>query len=66
MVKRCDKILEDYESKLLLVEKFLNTKNRVSRIHDLAARLKELTDREELLERISEIEEISRAIYESY
>ncbi|MDE6624794.1 MAG: DNA-binding protein [Lachnospiraceae bacterium] len=66
LVKRCDKILEDYESKLLLVEKFLNTKNRVSRIHDLAARLKELTDREELLERISEIEEISRAIYESY
>ncbi|MCM1496949.1 MAG: DNA-binding protein [Clostridium sp.] len=66
LVKRCDRILEDYESKLLLVEKFLNTKNRVSRIYDLAAKLKELTNEEELLKGISEIEELSKAIYESY
>lgn len=66
LVKRCDKILEDYESKLLLVEKFLDTKNRISQIYDLAAELKEMTDRVELKEKINEIEEISRAIYESY
>ncbi len=66
LVKRCDKILEDYESKLLLVEKFLDTKERVSRIHDLATELREMTDKEELQEKIDEIEAISRAIYESY
>lgn len=66
LVKRCDKILESYESKLLLVEKFLDTKERVSRIHNLATDLKRMTDKVELQEKINEIEEISKAIYESY
>ncbi len=66
LVKRCDKILEDYESKLKLVEKFMETKERVSRIHELATDLKSMTDRDQLTEKINEIEEISRAIYESY
>ena len=66
LVKRCDKILEEYEAKLRLVEKFLDTKERVSRIHDLATDLKGMTDREELQEKLNEIEEISKAIYESY
>ena len=66
LVKRCDKILEDYESKLLLVEKFLDTKEHVGQIHDLATELKEMTDKIELQEKINEIEAISRAIYESY
>lgn len=66
LVKRCDRILEEYESKLLLVEKFLDTKERVNRIHDLAAALKEMTDKTELQEKINEIEQISKDIYESY
>lgn len=66
LVKRCDRILEDYESKLLLVEKFLDTKEHVSRIHDLATELRAMTDKEALQEKIDEIEAISRAIYENY
>ena len=66
LVKRCDKILEDYESKLLLVEKFLDTKERVSQIHELATELKKMTDRIELQEKMNQIEAISKAIYESY
>ena len=66
LVKRCDKILEDYESKLLLVEKFLDTKERVSRINELATELKKLADGAELQNKINEIETISKAIYESY
>ena len=66
LVKRCDRILEEYESKLLLVEKFLDTKERVSRIHDLAAALKAMADKPELQEKINEIEQISKDIYESY
>ncbi|MBR1865681.1 MAG: DNA-binding protein [Lachnospiraceae bacterium] len=66
LVKRCDRILEEYERKLLLVEKFLDTKERVSRISELAAELKKMTDQVELQEKMNEIETISRAIYESY
>ncbi len=66
LVKRCDKILEDYESKLLLVEKFLDTKERVSRIHELATELKSMADGAKLQDKINEIETISKAIYESY
>ena len=36
MVRRCNRILEDYEKKLHLVEKFLNIRSQVQRIHDLA------------------------------
>ena len=50
----------------MLVEKFLDTKERVSRISELAAELKKMTDQVELQEKMNEIETISRAIYESY
>lgn len=30
MIKRCDKILEDYETKLKLVEKFVNAREKIA------------------------------------
>ena len=66
LVKRCDKILEGYETKLLLVEKFLDTKERISRIHELATELKKMAGEQKLQENINEIEAISKTIYESY
>lgn len=66
LVKRCDKILEDYESKLSLVAKFLEANDRVSRIHDLATELLSIADNPELKDKITEIERISNSIYESY
>ncbi len=35
MVRRCTKTLEGYEAKLHLVQKFLRTKERVAKIHEL-------------------------------
>lgn len=35
MIKRCNKILSGYESKLHLVEKFLHIREKVNEIHDL-------------------------------
>lgn len=35
LVKRCDKILEEYEAKLHLVEKFLSIKEKVHQINEL-------------------------------
>lgn len=38
MIKRCNKTLEEYEGKLHLVEKFLNIRSRVNKIHELAGK----------------------------
>ena len=38
MIKRCNHILEGYEEKLHLVEKFMNIRRQVQKIHDLAGR----------------------------
>lgn len=41
LIKRCDKILKEYEEKLHLVEKFMETKKDVQKIKDLAGSCKE-------------------------
>lgn len=66
LVRRCDKVLEEYENKLKLVEKFLETKERVSQIHELATQLKSITTEDNLIRKIDRIESISKQIYESY
>lgn len=66
LVKRCDRILEEYEEKLQLVEKFLETKSRVSHIHKIATELISMNKEQELVSRLEEIKQISSDIYESY
>ncbi len=66
LVKRCDRILEDYEKKLKLVAKFTESKDHVSKIHELATELKGLTKEDILIEKINEVEALSRQIYESF
>jgi len=66
LIKRCDSILEDYETKLKLVAKFTETNKRISRIHELAEELNKSTSDKELKNKISEIEKLSEDIYESY
>ena len=60
LVKRCTKKLQDYEDKLHLVEKFLNIKENVGQIHELAKQFKESKD-ENIL---NDIETISNEILE--
>ena len=36
MIRRCNRTLEEYEEKLHLVEKFLNIRSQVMKIHELA------------------------------
>lgn len=57
MIKRCSKILEDYESKLHLVEKFLHIREDVNRI-------RELTHSDTRTEIMRQIEKISSEILE--
>lgn len=59
-VKRCHKILKDYELKLHLVSKFEHIKEKVNRIHQLAVDYEQL-DKKEL---VTQVEHISHEILE--
>ena len=60
LVKRCNKILNDYEAKLRLVEKFEAAKAKVNEIHKLAA----LGAADS--ETVRKIEELSNEILEDF
>lgn len=60
LIKRCDRILEMYESKLKLVAKFHKTKYIVAQIHTLTNQFKETKDNIY----IEQIEKLSRRILE--
>ena len=54
LIKRCDRILSDYEEKLGLVNKFLKTKQMVEQIHSLTRDFKDTGDKG-LIEKIEHI-----------
>lgn len=54
LIKRCDKILNGYEEKLGLVDKFIRTKKMVKEIHELTTAFME-TDDKKLIDKIGEI-----------
>lgn len=58
LIKRCNKILEEYEEKLKLVEKFIGTKELVGEIDRLLAEYR--TDRDE--GKLLEVERITEEI----
>ena len=58
LVKRCEMILENYENKLGLLEKFLETKAMVKEIHDITHKFDALNisiSEKQLIDRINEI-----------
>jgi hypothetical protein len=54
LIKRCNKILQEYESKLHLVEKFVTIKGSVKRL-EASIREAEQLDRTQLIEQLDEI-----------
>lgn len=60
MIKRCGKKLENYETKLHLVEKFISIKDDVYRIHELTDEFKKSQDSRIM----NDIENISNQILE--
>lgn len=65
LVKRCESILENYENKLGLLEKFLETKTLVKEIHDITNKFDYLNISDDEKELINRITEISNNIIES-
>lgn len=61
LIRRCDKILQDYESKLHLVERFAKAKGTVAEIEKLTA---SKTDSINLQERLQRIRVLSRELLE--
>jgi len=59
-IKRCSKILSDYEEKLHLIRKFVSIKEKVNKINTLTTHYKE-QDKKVLMK---QIEEISQEILE--
>lgn len=51
LIKRCNKILQDYESKLHLVEKFVTVKEQIERM-EVSLLKTEQPDREELVHQL--------------
>ena len=58
MIKRCNRILQDYEEKLGLVEKFVKTQEKVQEIHRLTQEYRKSEDKD----LVFKIEEISAQI----
>lgn len=63
MIRRCDKILEDYEARLHLVAKFLTAKEKIQEIHTLSRRLLR-EDKEQMEEDIKQIESVCNQVLE--
>ena len=63
MIRRCDKILEDYEARLHLVAKFLTAKEKIKEIHTLSRRLLR-EDKEQMEEDIRQIESVCNQVLE--
>ena len=59
-VKRCSKILQDYEDKLHLVEKFVSIKEKIHRIRELTGHCESMSKQE----LVTEVEHISQEILE--
>lgn len=55
LIRRCDKILQEYESKLHLVERFAQAKEKISRIE----RLTRLAEEEQKSEYLREIRQLT-------
>lgn len=65
IIKRCDKLLNGYEDKLHLVQKFLMVKEQVSEIHRLASDISKAdADSKKVTECLRQIENISNKIFE--
>lgn len=58
MIKRCDKILEDYETKLKLVEKFVKARDKIKAIREKIIRIKDCNQNQDLDGLIADIEEV--------
>lgn len=66
LIKRCDKILEDYETKLKLVEKFVNAREKIATVKSDIIRLKAENKDSNLVKLIDDIEVETAKLLEEF
>ena len=62
LIKRCDKLLQGYESKLHLVEKFMGAKEKIRQIDELTRVENDLT----VAQRMQRIRELSQELMKEW
>lgn len=62
MIKRCDKILEEYETKLKLVEKFMRAREKAEQIKEQISILSDKNSDDELSYTIEQISELTEEL----
>ncbi len=66
MVKRCDKILEDYEEKLKLVEKFVTAREKIKEVKDCIGNVRDINKERNVDKILVEIETKVEDILEEF
>ncbi|RGG34691.1 DNA-binding protein [Clostridium sp. AF17-2] len=66
MIKRCDKILEEYEDKLQLVDKFMKARKQVEKMKDCISELMEENQDDRLNLKIEAIDRLSDRILDEF
>ncbi|MDD6401644.1 MAG: DNA-binding protein [Lachnospiraceae bacterium] len=66
LIKRCDKILEEYESKLKLVEKFMKAKEKADMMKDKIAVLKEKNADKNMFSLIDELDSYTSELLDDF
>lgn len=67
LIKRCDRTLEEYESKLHLVEKFLDTKKQAEAIYQVileSQKIETVKEDSEMQQCLNRIEELTKELLE--
>lgn len=63
-LKRCDKILTEYEEKLHLVEKFMKVQENARQINGILAEIRETQERNEILAKCDSIQLLAKDMIE--
>lgn len=66
LIRRCDRILQEYEDKLQLVNKFVNAKEKLGRIAQLVSELELVNADEHSMDRLEEIKKVSADLMKEF
>jgi predicted DNA-binding protein YlxM (UPF0122 family) len=66
LIKRCDKILQEYEDKLQLVDKFTRAKDKIGKILELVEELEPMDADEESGMKLAQIKQVSSELMKEF
>lgn len=64
ILKRCDKLLYEYEEKLHLVERFVQMQKNAQEINEILTEMRQIESREALMKKCDEIQQLTDGMIE--